>query len=127
MKKPPNYAAYIKSTRWRNICELMKRRANFVCDHCKKSAAVLEVHHKTYERLGRERMSDLEVLCKPCHDGADRKRIEKREEQGAQRAYEIAIDTYVAKKYGDYAIGHPGMEEEFEEWVNRKSYCESWE
>lgn len=26
------------------------------------------VHHKTYERLGEERMEDLELLCSPCHN-----------------------------------------------------------
>jgi len=27
----------------------------------------LEVHHLTYDRLGDERMDDLEVLCPDCH------------------------------------------------------------
>ena len=27
----------------------------------------LEVHHKTYKRLGREKLSDLVLLCKYCH------------------------------------------------------------
>jgi hypothetical protein len=27
----------------------------------------LEVHHRTYERLGRERPEDLLVLCEKCH------------------------------------------------------------
>lgn len=26
------------------------------------------VHHKTYERLGEEKMDDLELLCSPCHN-----------------------------------------------------------
>src|SRR4051812_47555513 len=29
----------------------------------------LEVHHKTYERLGHERDEDLVALCWNCHDG----------------------------------------------------------
>jgi hypothetical protein len=29
---------------------------------------MLEVHHKTYERLGDERDEDLEVLCARCHE-----------------------------------------------------------
>lgn len=29
----------------------------------------LQVHHKTYERLGEERDADLEVLCETCHKG----------------------------------------------------------
>lgn len=29
----------------------------------------LEVHHRTYERRGRERDSDLVALCWACHEG----------------------------------------------------------
>jgi hypothetical protein len=28
----------------------------------------LEVHHRTYERFGREALADLTVLCHDCHD-----------------------------------------------------------
>ena len=30
--------------------------------------APMDVHHRTYKRLGRERMSDLDVLCRAHHD-----------------------------------------------------------
>jgi hypothetical protein len=30
--------------------------------------APLDVHHRTYERLGHERMSDLDVVCRRHHD-----------------------------------------------------------
>ena len=124
MQKPPNYDKYIKSARWRNISEAMKKHANYVCARCKTHTTVLEVHHKNYDRLGKERMSDLEVLCKSCHDVADRKRVEIREERGKQRGHEKAMATYVSKKYGDHAIGQPGMDEEFEAWLDRKNYGE---
>lgn len=126
MQKPPNYDEYMKSTQWRNISNAMKKHANYTCAHCKKSSIILEVHHKTYDRFGRERMSDLEVLCKPCHDIADRKRVEKREEKGRQIAYDRARDTYMTKKYGENhdMTDHPGRDEEFEEWMDRKHYGE---
>ena len=124
MQKPPNYEKYIKSARWRNISEAMKKHANYTCARCKVRTPVLEVHHRKYDRLGKERMSDLEVLCKPCHDIADRKRVEIREERGRQRRCNNALATYVAKKYGDQATDLPGMDEEFERWLDRKHYGE---
>jgi hypothetical protein len=34
----------------------------------------LHMHHRTYERLGAELPSDLQVLCRPCHERADERR-----------------------------------------------------
>jgi hypothetical protein len=36
------------------------------CELC-KSADRLNVHHKTYKRICRERITDLAVLCERCH------------------------------------------------------------
>lgn len=44
------------------------KAVNFCCERC-GSKRGLEVHHKTYERLGREWDQDLEVLCDDCHIG----------------------------------------------------------
>ena len=49
----------------------------------------MEVHHKTYERLGKERRSDLEVLCPRCHRIADRER-ELQRKKG--RKYKRPVD-----------------------------------
>ena len=37
------------------------------CDTCGASE-YLHVHHLNYKRLGAELMSDLQVLCRPCHE-----------------------------------------------------------
>lgn len=29
---------------------------------------ILDVHHRTYERLGKERLSDVAAVCRFCHD-----------------------------------------------------------
>ena len=34
----------------------------------KPCSARMEVHHKTYERYGRERLSDVILVCTRCHD-----------------------------------------------------------
>lgn len=62
------YDRYIRSERWR------AKRVSFIaargkrCERCKRGRrASLQVHHKTYERLGHERLEDVEVLCQRCH------------------------------------------------------------
>jgi hypothetical protein len=44
------------------------RDAQWRCGRC-GSKRDIEVHHTTYERLGKEWDSDLEVLCVNCHRG----------------------------------------------------------
>ena len=67
-----SYEEYIKSPRWRNnparLAEL--RAAHFRCRLCHRpdSETTLEVHHRTYCRLGREKVGDLLTLCTECHD-----------------------------------------------------------
>jgi choline dehydrogenase-like flavoprotein len=46
------------------------------CEGCGTTHS-LELHHKTYERLSRELLSDLELLCKSCHETADRERAQR--------------------------------------------------
>ena len=47
-----------------------KRGRELVCAHCWEPGRPdnpLHIHHKTYQNLGRERPSELLVLCKDCH------------------------------------------------------------
>lgn len=65
------YAAYMKSPAWRfsnaRLEEL--RLSEGLCRICAKGApdVRIEVHHRCYDRLGAERVSDLTTLCQPCH------------------------------------------------------------
>ena len=65
------YDQYIKSNTWRNgqarLAELAT--SGFRCRLCNAPAseAALEVHHRTYERLGAEEPGDLTTLCRECH------------------------------------------------------------
>ena len=44
--------------------------AGYRCEQC-GARDRLDVHHLTYDRFGGdERMSDLRVLCRPCHNKA---------------------------------------------------------
>jgi hypothetical protein len=58
---------------WKSKSYAVKRAAGFRCEYvysngqrC-RATSMLESHHTTYERLGRERGSDLVCLCRFHH------------------------------------------------------------
>lgn len=61
------YAEYRKGEHWQRMRERALERAEWRCQLC-NSATSLDVHHRTYERLGAERVADLTVLCRGCHE-----------------------------------------------------------
>jgi 5-methylcytosine-specific restriction endonuclease McrA len=60
------YADYITSELWQITAAEAKARAHHQCMLCPETRA-LEVHHRSYARLGHERPEDLVVLCWWCH------------------------------------------------------------
>lgn len=68
-KKKITYREYLLSKHWRNLrLRFYRRNKNRVyCSRCKRKNIQLHLHHKTYIRLGKERLLDLELLCKYCH------------------------------------------------------------
>lgn len=72
-----NYDAYLASDYWQIIRAEVLDRVHFCCDGCgldvnelrQVRGDHLEVHHKTYQRLGAEwrNLADLEALCGRCH------------------------------------------------------------
>lgn len=60
------YEEYLNSPEWRYRAEQAKKRDGQRCCLC-NSSGPLEVHHRTYERLGHEDLDDLTSLCDPCH------------------------------------------------------------
>ena len=63
------YNEYIKSSGWMAKAQAAKQRAGQKCQLCgaKRKDVQLDTHHNTYQRLGREKNTDLLVLCHPCH------------------------------------------------------------
>lgn len=61
----PRYHDYIQSLAWK-IKASREKKAHPFCSLC-GDPNNLNVHHNSYERLGRERRSDLTVLCEGCH------------------------------------------------------------
>ncbi len=61
-----DYHRYMASREWRVRRQEVISFQNNICGRC-LSAQVENVHHLTYERLGREWLGDLQGLCRPCH------------------------------------------------------------
>lgn len=62
------YAEYLASPAWRITRNAALKRAGYRCVRCARKRR-LQVHHRTYERVGHEHNADLEVLCEDCHSG----------------------------------------------------------
>ena len=62
------YADYLASPHWADLrqryfaSKLYKGR----CFSCRETKAI-ELHHRTYARLGREYLGDMVALCHACH------------------------------------------------------------
>jgi 5-methylcytosine-specific restriction endonuclease McrA len=60
------YRFYLRSPLWRLRRRTWILQARGRCERC-GSHRRLTIHHRTYQRLGRERRSDIAVLCWNCH------------------------------------------------------------
>jgi hypothetical protein len=62
-----SYREYLRTPEWRTTRAAALERAGYCCALDVTHTEDLEVHHRTYERIGRELAIDLVVLCRPCH------------------------------------------------------------
>lgn len=65
--RPVDYSAYLKTPEWQIRRQLALEFYGATCCLC-NSPDHLNVHHRTYERIGQEHLRDLIVLCRPCHE-----------------------------------------------------------
>lgn len=61
------YRDYLASDQWQERRQTALARAKFKCQLCSAKLS-LNVHHRTYKRIGREKPEDLIVLCRRCHE-----------------------------------------------------------
>jgi len=66
-KRHDEYIAYLNTPQWQLLRRLKIEEAKGRCEVC-MGKENLQVHHRTYERLFRESLSDLTVLCDACHE-----------------------------------------------------------
>ncbi len=63
------YDKFMASVEWWIIRDAKLSIAGYRCEECNAEGPILDVHHLTYDRFGGdERMTDLQVLCRPCHN-----------------------------------------------------------
>lgn len=66
-----DYREYLSSEAWQEkrrswYASKQNRKPGF-CMFCNQRKP-LDLHHKSYARIGRERLTDLIALCRNCHD-----------------------------------------------------------
>lgn len=61
------YLAYMKSKEWALFRKEALKHYGKMCNRCKRDELPVEVHHLTYERIFKELLIDVEILCKYCH------------------------------------------------------------
>jgi ribosomal protein S27AE len=76
MKNNSMYQRAISSSHWYSLKQQKEIQSNGKCERCgvSKYSLGLELHHKHYKTLGREKISDVELLCQRCHKEADQER-----------------------------------------------------
>ena len=115
----PIYHAYLDSVAWKLFRFYAIAMVGGRCEHCGKdrqAGEVLQVHHSTYTRFGREDSDDVEVLCVPCHTKADTERYRDAQDRG--------LDTWASKVYGNdwqSTEDEDEVRQEFEDWKKHKN------
>jgi hypothetical protein len=68
------YESYMKSPAWKKKREQALKYHGKFCHLCKTPFS-LHVHHLHYDTLYKEKMEDLMVLCKACHEGVHERKF----------------------------------------------------
>jgi hypothetical protein len=118
-----DYKAYLQSDDWKARADAAKRRAGYRCQLCNRSRTqvILNVHHRTYERLGHEQPDDLTVLCEDCHGT-----YEAHRKQNARRLKQESVERMVRHaKRARYNGGGPHLLSDYVHDLRRLELPES--
>lgn len=61
------YDEYRESSEWKEIRQRILDRCDHICEICRVAVAT-QAHHLCYDRVGEELLSDLQGVCRPCHE-----------------------------------------------------------
>lgn len=62
-----DYSQHLHSQYWRTIREIALAKSKYKCSRC-RTKDYLNAHHLTYENVGNERIEDIQILCRMCHE-----------------------------------------------------------
>lgn len=64
-----SYIQYLRTAHWASTRKMKQQRSKnrMKCEECKRSHIRSDIHHKHYNTLGKESVSDLIILCPSCH------------------------------------------------------------
>ncbi len=115
------YQAHMKSSRWKNTRLALFKLRGKKCEACGSNHPSLEVHHITYERLGHERLADLKIVCKACHEEEDRKREAAVRRKKEEARIDRVFATWFEKRTGRSAFyARPSDYGDFASWLEMK-------
>lgn len=60
------YKKYLESDKWKRKKARLRAERGNKCEKCGLRRR-LETHHLTYDRVFKEKLSDLQILCRRCH------------------------------------------------------------
>ena len=117
------YRVYLKTTYWKRVRRRTLARDKGLCVRCKGRAT--EVHHVSYERLGREDSWDVVSLCSACHEKAHEgsadvrpKRKKERSQKEKDRARELCRKARRASK-GSPTYSEPEVLKILDVWAKK--------
>lgn len=95
------YLKYLISDKWKKKRD-EKLWKQPLCEHCRKefgkNTKATQVHHISYETLGKEKLSDLISVCNYCHILLEIKKINTNEYDKIMWEIEMSDSKYL-KKY----------------------------
>ena len=109
------YEEYIHSLRWE-----MKRQEAFrhwgrVCPVCGKASGVMDIHHLSYSRLGKEEMDDLLPVCrwhhKVIHECGIETEIRNSKREEIPAIVKAAEEAFLATNRGQSEAGRQKMQD----------------
>lgn len=87
---PPEYQEYLRSDHWIEFAKTVREFWGYRCALCNAKATGtegLDVHHRHYDTIHRETLTDCLALCRGCHKVADARRKRRREETVAPELF----------------------------------------
>ncbi len=89
------YEQYLRSPAWEVKRDAVRQRDG---GHCICGAPATALHHKTYDNIGREPLSDLVMLCEECHERVHQPRVPSDPQSAMQHPLESLPEAVSVKE-----------------------------